>query len=374
MQKITTHAERARYGYLEAWVSIIGNIALSALKLVLAILSGSISLMADAFHTLSDVVTSFIVLIGFRVAKSPADRDHPFGHGRMESIATLIVAVLLVVAGTEFIKRSILRFIDPPEVSGSLFIAAVMVITGLAKEWMAWFAFKLGKKIDSSALKVDAWHHRTDAIASILVAIAIIAARFGYMRVDPVLGIVVAIIIIYVALTIGFSSINYLLGKAPSHEMIELIRKSALTFPDVIGVHGVHVHSYGEHRAVSLHIEIDASTDLEKAHRIASSVESRIAKGFNASCVVHVDLRTGKKEDPCKIESVIDGILTGNPNVAGYHGIEVISTETADNIFIHVTVPKEMSVERSHQLSHEITDEILKHLPGFEISIHIEPA
>lgn len=373
VQNQLSHDRRTHYGFLEAWVSIIGNTLLGALKIILAVFTGSISLMADAFHTLSDVLTSVVVLIGFKMAKAPADQNHPFGHGRMESIATLIIAILLMVVGYEFIKTSIIRFLKPPNISGSIFVVVVMVASGVFKEWMAQFAFRLGKKIGSSTLTVDGWHHRTDAIASILVAIAIVSARFGYMRIDPIFGIAVALIIISVALTIGLSSINYLLGQAPEHDIIEQIKKSALSFPEVLGVHGIYVHSYGEHKCISLHVEVNRKINLEKAHRTASSVENRVAKDFNASCVVHVDLGSLKKRSPREIESIIDTVLNQHPEVAGYHGVEIISTETKDNIFLHIKVQKDMSVEQSHRLSHEITNQILRSLPDYSVSIHIEP-
>ncbi|MEW5806067.1 MAG: cation diffusion facilitator family transporter [Acidobacteriota bacterium] len=151
------------------------------------------------------------------------------------------------------------------------------------------------QKIDSETLKVDGWHHRTDALASTLVAIAIVSARYGRMWVDPVLGIGVSVTIIYVAVSIGLSSIHYLLGRAPEEKMVERIKRMAFSFPGVAGVHGIDIHSYGEHKAVALHIEVARDTDLEKAHQIASSVESMIVKNFNASCVVHVDLKKEKK-------------------------------------------------------------------------------
>jgi len=160
---------RAQYAFLEAWVSITVNFVLAALKIVFGLLLDSISLLADAVHTASDVITSVVVLVGFRIAESPADEKHPFGHGRVEFLSSLIIALLLILVGIEFGKSSYERFLNPTPVKGNIAVVIIMVIGAVVKEWMTRFALHLGKKSNIQALVGDAWHHRTDAIASLLV-------------------------------------------------------------------------------------------------------------------------------------------------------------------------------------------------------------
>ena len=172
---------RAKYGYLEAAVSIIGNFLLFVLKLILGMFINSIALIADAFHTLSDVGTSGVVIFGFRLAKKPPDKEHPFGHGRVEYIATMVIAILLVIVGFEFIRQSFERIIHMEYLSNddfALIIGIVICISAVVKEMMAQFGAAIGKKIDSDVLLADAWHHRSDAIASVAVGISIIGSAY----------------------------------------------------------------------------------------------------------------------------------------------------------------------------------------------------
>lgn len=288
-ENIEDQTVRTKYGILEAKVSIIGNIVLFVFKLVVGLLLNSISLIADSFHTLSDVITSVVVWIGFRTSNQPADEKHPYGHGRVETIATLIIGVLLIVIGFDFLKLSINRLIHTEIVKGSWLVAVLLVISGLAKEWMAIFSIDLGKRIDSSALIADAWHHRSDAIASFLVAVAIAASVFGYYKVDALFGIVVSLLIVYVGFTLSKSSISFLIGEAPSEDLIDKIKKYASSIPGVNSVHDVQVHNYGSRLETSLHIEVDKSYKLNTGHKVADLVEKKLFKELKISSVVHVD-------------------------------------------------------------------------------------
>lgn len=365
---------RQYYAFLEAWVSIIGNTILFIIKIILGVMANSISLIADSVHTLSDVLTSIVVLIGFKVSGRPADERHPFGHGRMETITTLIIAVLLLVVGFNFCYVSIKRFIHPPAVEGAVFTVIVMLVSAIAKEGMARFSFNLGRGIRASALIADAWHHRSDAFASVLVAIAIIAARFGYFRVDAAFGILVSLLILWVGAGFLRTSVSYLIGEIPRAEFINKISELALEIPGIKGVHGILVHNYGDKNIISLHIEVADNLSLEQAHSLATTVENKIANSLNASVVTHVDLR----KRPTKYKSVdlerkLHRILSSQPEVLNYHAVNLMSLENKDILFFHILTQKEMTVEDSHRLYHKIESELKKELPISEINIHIEP-
>lgn len=288
-QNVEIPSVRTKYGFLEAWVSIIGNMALFGFKLIFGLVLNSISLIADSFHTLSDVITSTVVLFGFKSSRKPADMRHPYGHGRGESIATLIIGILLIIVGVDFLILSFNRLIHPQTVKGNLLISGLLILSALAKELMAIFSIDLGRTINSSALIADAWHHRSDAIASFFVAVAIGASIFGYFQIDALFGIFVSLLIIYVGYKFSRSSASFLLGEVPSKDLIEKIEYYARSVNGVNNVHGIQVHDYGNHFEVSLHIEVNKNHPLLTGHEIADFVEKKLFEELRVSSVVHID-------------------------------------------------------------------------------------
>ncbi|NLW08866.1 MAG: cation transporter [Firmicutes bacterium] len=281
---------RTDLGLLEAVVSIAGNLFLFTVKLIIGIAIGSMAAIADAVHTFSDIASSIVVFVGFKISGREPDSEHPHGHGRMENIATLVIAVLLVVTGLELVVSAVKRLFAPQVVGGGWWVSAVFIFAALSKEAMARFAFKLGKEIDSEALVADGWHHRADAVSSFLVAAGNIVAVRGWYQVDSLLGAAVAGLVIYTGWKLALSSGNRLLGASPSPEMLAKIREEAVTVEGVNRVHGIQVHDYGFHQEISLHIEVPPGLDLAAAHQVADEVEKKLARVLGAGVVVHVDI------------------------------------------------------------------------------------
>lgn len=283
---------RSKYGFLEAWVSIVGNTVLFVVKFAVGTSINSISLITDAFHTLSDVLTSVVVLVGFMFTRMPADEQHPHGHGRVEPLATLVIAILLVFVGLEFGRQAIQRLIHPEVVKGTTLAVMVMLASAAGKEWMARFSFGLGKKINSAALYADGWHHRSDAIASALIPVAIVGAMFKIYWLDSIFGIGVSALIIYTAAQIAWPTIDDLIGHAPSKDFIDKIEKSARAVNGVKGVHAISVHEYGDHyNEISMHIEVEGDLSISEAHKISTMVEDRVNMETKGSVTVHVEIR-----------------------------------------------------------------------------------
>lgn len=287
-QELERSELRKRVAYLEAWVSIAGNFILAIIKIIFGLMLNSISMLADAVHTASDVLTSVVVILGFKMSSIPADDKHPHGHGRIEFIATLIIALMLLAVGIKFGYDSYQRYLANTPVSGSYLVVAFMVVAGLLKEFMSRFSIELGNRIKSSALIADAWHHRTDAIASLLVAVAILASKYGYYRVDAVLGFAVSILIIWTGIEIFMDSCSKIIGES-DQDQLERINELAHTVPGVISTHDIAVHDYGSYKVISLHIEVDGSLPLVKAHDIADKVEETINCDLYALTTVHLD-------------------------------------------------------------------------------------
>jgi cation diffusion facilitator family transporter len=367
---------RAKYAYMEGCVSIIVNSLLFVFKLYLGLMISSIALVTDAFHTLSDTATSIVVILGFKSSKKAPDGEHPFGHGRMEYVITLVIAVLLFVAGAEFILESVRRLLEDTDNIKSdylLFIGAAVMLSSLAKEALARFSMRLGKKIDSTALVADAWHHRSDALTSIAVGLAIIGAHYDLYILDPIFGIVVAVLIIYTAIILFRFSSDTLVGKSPDSETIEAIANAAQAVDGVAGAHKITVHDYGPTKVVSLHVEVGCDISAESAHNIAQSVEDRITEITKSPTIVHVDPDKEPFHDIREIERIVTSVLEQTTDILFYHNVRIISMRDESRIEMHIVVDSDMSVSDSHELIHKIKGLLQKSLPGCKVATHIEP-
>jgi cation diffusion facilitator family transporter len=273
----------------EGWISIFVNILLFIFKFYVGYISGSVAIIADAWHSLSDSMTSVILLFGIKMSEKPADKEHPFGHGRAELISTLIIAILLAVVAFEFVCKSIAHLqLQEPVKYGSLAIWA-MIITIVAKEAMAQYAFWAGKISGMQSLKADGWHHRSDAISSIIILAGII---FGgkYWWIDGVMGIIIAGIIMYASYDILKSAIGPLLGRSPSDK---LLKKVTAVCEKHAGrdafVHHFHIHDYGNHTELTFHIHLDGKMPLEDAHAITKQIEFELLKDFRIAATIHME-------------------------------------------------------------------------------------
>jgi cation diffusion facilitator family transporter len=265
-----------KYGYFEGFLSILLNVVLSALKFIFGTLLNSVSLIADALHSLSDVITSVIVVFGFKISAKPPDAEHPFGHGRAERIVSIVVACLLIVVGFEFLMSGFERFRNPIPIRPDALVIAMLVGSIFIKEFLYQVSLRLGRRINSASLKADALHHRTDAISTVLVLIGFICFRFGLFSLDGLMGMAVALIIVYAGISIIVESGNFLIGQAPSSSLVDKIKETAAQCNGVNDVHHIHVHDYGGQLEVTIHVRMKSNIYLDDAHQKASEVEEAI--------------------------------------------------------------------------------------------------
>ncbi|MCK5729472.1 MAG: cation transporter, partial [Draconibacterium sp.] len=269
-----------KYISREGWLSIIGNIFLFVLKYWAGIVTGSIALIADAWHTLSDSVSSVIVLIGGKISQKPADEEHPFGHGRAEHIAAIIIGVLLAIVAFDFIVSSIEKFGTHEKTVFGTIAWIVTIVSILVKEGMAQYAFWAAKKANSSILRADGWHHRTDALSSVVILIGIAVGKYFWWT-DAVLGFIVAIMIGYASFEILSKEIKSLLGERPSDDLLLSIRETAQkACKTKLHIHHIHLHNYGNHTEMSCHIKLPPEMQLNEAHEICNTVELAIKEKF----------------------------------------------------------------------------------------------
>ncbi len=285
-----------------ALLSIGVNLALALGKLIVGVSVRSIGVVVDALHSAADAGTSLIVLLGLQAARQPPDDKHPFGHGRAEEIAALLLSVLLLVTAFESAKASLARIATPAaSLPGSATALAVLAGTIVLKEALFHFSMRASKRSGYGSLAADAWHHRSDALSTLVVMAGLWLRSHGAPWADAATGMLVAAFIAFMGFQLLKSAIDTLLGTAPSNEEVERIVRTARSRPGVTGVHEVLVHSYGKRRWVSLHVEIPAGMSAREAHAIADDIEKTLmANGWDV-VIVHpdpADAEDGKPEDP----------------------------------------------------------------------------
>jgi len=285
---------RERAGYLEGVVSLLVNTVLFTVKFYYGVLCNSIAVVADAIHTLSDSLTSIIVIVGFRVAYRKPDYEHPFGHGRAELVASLIIGVVLGFVAFELSAESYRKLLGASTLMFSSTLIVILAFSALIKELLAQWAFKLADKYSSQSIRGDAWHHRSDALVTGVLAVAVLIGN-RYWWFDGAAGLALSLLILYTAIKLVLEVSSELLGKAPEKVIIERIKYIAKSVsPVVLGVHHIHVHRYGEHVEVTLHVDLPDTITLEEAHKIATLVEERVRSELGYEATVHVEPATSK--------------------------------------------------------------------------------
>ena len=361
---------RGNIGITQGWISIVANFIIFVLKLVFGFISNSIALIADAFHSLSDMASSGVVVFGFKMASKPADKEHPFGHGRAETIAALTISILIGFTGIEFIKTSITRFMNPNSIEVSWAVILVVLITIVLKEVLARLSYNLGDKINSSTLIADAIHHRSDMWSSVLVLSAFGGAWLGYPKIDAIMGLGVAGMMIQSAYAIARTAIDDLLGKPVDTETIKNIKEYAMQIPEVSNVHDIVVHSYGAHRFISLHLEIAEGKSPESMHDIADSVEKLLSHEMEADVITHVDpVSLGGKEI-----AIIKGIILKNQKLfdleESIQDLRIVKNHHVESILFQVPVPVEFN--KQEQFSKKCSEDLGNKYPDCKIDIEFK--
>jgi len=286
------HNKPQLLGYTEGLLSVGINILLFGLKYWAGIKSDSVAMIADAWHTMSDTFTSFIIVVSFWIAARPADEHHPFGHGRAEAIGAIIIGTLLAVVGVTFFRESIMRLQHYQAADFAPFAILVFGISFILKEGLAQYSMWAGRKIESQALLADGWHHRSDAIASGLIAIGALSCAYLWW-IDGVMGIAVSVLILYATYGILKGAVSSILGEK-TDPMIEekiknLIRDIA---PSATCLHHLHMHRYGDHVELTLHCKLPDGMSVKEAHDLATIVEDAIRKEMKVEPTIHIEPQT----------------------------------------------------------------------------------
>ena len=283
-------ALRKGYGILCGAVGIGLNVLLFAGKFFAGTLSGSIAITADAFNNLSDAGSSFVTLLGLQLAGQKPDSDHPFGHGRIEYLSGLAVAMLIILMGFELAKSSLDKILHPAPVDSSWLVIAILCVSICVKLYMSFYNRSLGKKLNAPAMLATAADSLSDSVATTAVLIATLVGRFSGLMIDGWCGILVAAFILWSGFNAAKDTVNPLLGTPPTHEFVNQIKELVMAHPGIIGIHDLIVHDYGPGRVmISLHAEVSASENVLELHDEIDNVESELREKLGCEAVIHMD-------------------------------------------------------------------------------------
>ena len=338
---------RKAYGTFSSIVGICVNMMLALLKLLLGTLTFSVAIIADALNNLSDAGTSIISLVTFRLSAKPADRDHPFGHARLEYIASMVVSFIILLVGFEMLFSSLSTLFGFSESKPASFSTISIIILGssiLFKLWLGFFYNKIGKKISSSVIKAASVDSLSDCVSTGAVLIsAIIIKLTDFQMIDTVVSIAVSAMIIIAGIKILNETKNSLLGEAPVDEEIEKINAIIAEYPDIIGIHDLMLHNYGPNNFItSLHAEVDGAKDIYILHDMIDNVERRIQNDLNMICTIHMDPIVTDDETVLELKEFVTQVITESMNEKiNIHDFRVVVGNTHTNMIFDIILPFE---------------------------------
>ena len=363
---------RGAYGTLCCVLGIILNIVLFAIKYVAGVLSASIAVTADAFNNLSDAGSSVITLVGLRFADIKPDKDHPFGHGRIEYLSGLAVSVIIIVVSVELFKSSVDKIINPSDVDSSPVAIAILAISVLIKGYMFFYNRAVGTKINSSGMKATAVDSIGDAVATLVVLVSTIISAYTGLHIDGWCGVVVSLFIFVAGIRSVKETINPLLGMPPEKEFVEEIEKIALSFDEIVGIHDLIVHDYGPGRiVVSLHAEVDGKGDIFLLHDVIDNAEQKLATEMGCIAVIHMDpIETDNEEVNAMKERVTAIVGKFNAEVT-IHDFRMVPGVSHTNLIFDVVVPFEVKMS-DKIIKKEISALISSEMENFHAVINVD--
>lgn len=338
---------RKSYGTLSSFVGISVNAILAFIKLFLGIITASVAIIADALNNLSDAGSSIITLVSFRMSAKPADRDHPFGHARIEYIASMIISFLILLVGFETFIKSVSVLIGMSDASVSNFSTVSIIILAssiLLKLWLSFFYRKIGNKINSSVIKASSIDSLADCISTVAVLISAIIIKITNLQIiDTVVGLGVSVMIIIAGIKILNETKNSILGEAPINEQVEAINKIIAEYPEIIGTHDLMIHNYGpNHFIASFHAEVDGEKDIFILHDMIDIVEKRIQSELNILCTIHMDPIVTDDATVNELKSfVMETISEDVSRDISIHDFRVVVGNTHTNMIFDIILPFE---------------------------------
>lgn len=366
---------RDAYGYLGGVVGIIINLLLFITKLFVGVILNSIAVTADAFNNLSDVASSVITILGFKLANKPPDKEHPFGHGRLEYISGLLVSFLVMLVGIEFIKTSFDRIINPSKVIFALIPFILILVSIGFKIWISKFNKTLGKAINSSALEASSFDALSDVVSSSCVALSLLLSKWIDFPIDGYIGIIVSFIIIYAGYSLIKSTMNPLLGESPDVELVKGIQAKLLSYDHITGSHDLVIHNYGPGRCMgSIHAEVPCDISIVKIHEIIDMAEKEISEEFNIYLVIHMDpINTDDEEVKASRLELLD-VLKNFPIIKSIHDFRIVGEGEYKNLIFDAVIDfnPSFTTDAEDKLELDIGIELKKCCPQYNVVMTLD--
>lgn len=333
-------AERRAYGVLCGALGIFLNLVLCVFKLIAALLTGSVSITADAFNNLSDAGSSVVTLIGFKLAGQKPDPDHPFGHGRAEYISGFIVSLLVLLMGFELMKSSIQKLVGGSAVTFRWLSVIILAVSIAVKLYMYAYNSRLGKRFDSAAMKATATDCLSDCVSTGAVLLCTVAARFTALPLDAWCGLAVALFILFSGFRTAKETLNPLLGTPPEREFVEKINSIVLSYPDICGIHDLIVHNYGPGRVmISLHAEVPQTVDILTIHDCIDNIEHHLATELSCSAVIHMDPIATNDEAVLAVRDRVSSLARKLDERITIHDFRMVMGDSHTNLIFDMVVP-----------------------------------
>ena len=346
---------RTRYGMLASVVGIFCNVLLFSVKLTIGLILSSLAVTADAFNNLSDAASSIISFIGVKMAGKPADAEHPFGHGRIEYIAALIVSFLVIEVGFTFFKSSISKILHPEEISFDLIPFVILILSILVKLWMAFFNNKLGKRIDSKVMLATAADSLGDVITTSATVLSIIICHFTSINVDAIAGLIVSAIVIWSGISIAKDTLEPLIGERVPAELYQKITDIVESYDGIVGTHDLIVHNYGPNRSMAtIHAEVPNDINIDVSHEIIDKIERDVKKDLNILLVIHMDPVEMRDEEVLSLREKTSRIVHALDPKLNFHDFRVLKENEQRNLIFDLVVPDSYSEKDANRVMHQL--------------------
>ena len=339
-ENVTSAAVRRAYGTMCSLYGIFLNLLLFAGKYIAGLISGSVAITADAFNNLSDAGSSIITLLGFAIAGKKPDPDHPFGHGRAEYLAGLVLSGVIILMGFELVKSSFEKILHPEPISSGLLPAVILVCSILVKFYMCLYNRSVGKKINSAAMQATATDSLSDSIATTVVLLSMGISYFFHVNIDGYAGLLVAVFIIYAGFNAAKDTVSPLLGQAPDPEFVQQVADIVTAHPEVVGIHDLAVHDYGPGRVmVSLHAEVSGDGNIFDLHDAIDTAETELKEQLGCIATIHMDPIEADNTEVSQMRAAVAEKLKELDDVISIHDFRMVPGPTHTNLIFDAVVP-----------------------------------
>lgn len=346
---------RTRYGMLASVVGIFCNVLLFSVKLAIGLILSSLAVTADAFNNLSDAASSIISFVGVKMAGKPADAEHPFGHGRIEYIAALIVSFLVIEVGFTFFKSSISKIMHPEEITFDPVPFIILILSILVKLWMAFFNNKLGKRIDSKVMLATAADSLGDVITTSATVISIVICHFTSINVDAIAGLIVSGIVIWSGVSIAKDTLEPLIGQRVPSELYQKITDMVESYEGIVGAHDLIVHNYGPNRSMAtIHAEVPNDVSIEASHEIIDRIERDAKKELNILLVIHMDPVEMRDDEALELRDKTSHIVHALDPELHFHDFRVLKENEQKNLIFDLVVPDSYTEKDANRVMHQL--------------------